>query len=88
MGQYLRLTEDGDIRVISFGKDKKENSPDDVKDNFKKSDIEKVPNEKRNAELQQLHGLVQLPLGNQEGIALQCGCRVAPAGSICGQFRV
>lgn len=35
-------TEDGDIRVISFGKDKKENSADDVKDNFKKSDIEKV----------------------------------------------
>jgi len=40
----VMCTEDGDIRVISFGKDKKENTADDVKDNFKKSDIEKVAN--------------------------------------------
>lgn len=36
--------EDGEVRVISAGKDKKDGSADDIRDNFKKSDIEKVAN--------------------------------------------
>lgn len=44
-GSPYRITCEGDeTRVISNGKDGKENTPDDVRDDFKKSDIERVAN--------------------------------------------
>jgi general secretion pathway protein G len=44
-GTPFKLTcVDGEIRVISFGNDKKENTPDDVRDDMKPSELEKIGN--------------------------------------------
>lgn len=44
-GSPYRVSCDGDdVHVYSNGKDGKENTPDDVRDDFKKSDIERVAN--------------------------------------------
>lgn len=46
-GKPYKITCEGDdIHVVSSGKDRKEGSEDDVRDDFKKSDIEKVANMK------------------------------------------
>ncbi|EYF02921.1 type II secretion system protein [Chondromyces apiculatus] len=42
MPYRIKCEDGGDIRVYSNGNDRKEGTPDDVKDNFKQSDIEKV----------------------------------------------
>lgn len=39
---YKVKCEEGEIRVVSPGNDRKEGTPDDVRDDFKPSDIEKV----------------------------------------------
>jgi general secretion pathway protein G len=39
---YKILCEEGDIRVISGGNDKREGTEDDIKDNFKTSDVAKL----------------------------------------------
>ncbi|HSN99952.1 MAG TPA: type II secretion system protein [Candidatus Nanopelagicales bacterium] len=39
---YKIKCEDSEIRVISSGRDRKEPSPDDVRDDFKPSDVEKI----------------------------------------------
>lgn len=39
---YKIKCEEGEVRVVSPGNDRKEGTPDDVRDDFKPSDIEKV----------------------------------------------
>lgn len=39
---YKIKCEEGEIRVVSPGNDRKEGTPDDVRDDFKPSDVEKV----------------------------------------------
>ena len=39
---YKIKCEEGDIHVVSSGRDRKDATPDDVRDDFKASDIEKV----------------------------------------------
>jgi len=39
---YKIMCTEGDIRVISFGKDRKEGTPDDIRDDFKDADIKRV----------------------------------------------
>jgi general secretion pathway protein G len=39
---YRIVCEDGDIRVISNGNDKQEGTADDIRDNFKPSDVKRV----------------------------------------------
>ena len=39
---YRIVCEDGDIRVISSGNDKQEGTADDIRDNFKPSDVKRV----------------------------------------------
>lgn len=39
---YKIVCEDGDIRVVSSGNDRQEGTPDDVRDNFKPSDVKRI----------------------------------------------
>jgi general secretion pathway protein G len=39
---YKIKCEEGEIRVFSPGNDRKDNTPDDIRDDFKASDVEKV----------------------------------------------
>ena len=39
---YRIVCEEGDIRVISSGSDKQEGTADDIRDNFKPSDVKRV----------------------------------------------
>jgi general secretion pathway protein G len=39
---YKIVCGEGEIRVISFGRDRKEGTPDDVRDDFKPADVKRV----------------------------------------------
>ncbi len=39
---YKIVCADGDIRVLSFGADKKEGTPDDIRDDFRDSDVKRI----------------------------------------------
>jgi general secretion pathway protein G len=41
---YKIVCQDGEIHVISPGNDRKENTPDDVRDDMKPSEVEKIAN--------------------------------------------
>ncbi|WP_437927523.1 type II secretion system protein [Sorangium sp. So ce291] len=42
-GQPYRIKcEEGEVRVFSVGKDKKENTPDDIRDNMRQSEVNKI----------------------------------------------
>ncbi|WP_437622647.1 prepilin-type N-terminal cleavage/methylation domain-containing protein [Sorangium sp. So ce1151] len=42
-GQPYRIKcDEGEIRVFSVGKDKKENTPDDIRDNMRQSEVNKI----------------------------------------------